>query len=296
MPTEIVEIEGHIIDSLMLAKVLDLVLAAGAEYRMMDVEIGHDQPPTRAGRGSSSPPSDDAALEQLLDELQVHGANRVDSSDADPRARRRPTACFPPASTPPPTCRPRADRRAPGTRWATRRWTAASSLGPTATARTVPMHRVRAGDQVVVGHRRRTRRGPRGRAGAELFEFMGSEVSSEKPKALLVAESRRAHPRRREQSGRQGARRLRARRRPHRCRPRRRRGSCATGGSTSSSPATASPPTTSSRTCSAPRSACRCGRGRRPRAATQPPAGHQRDPPARLDRRRRRGRLPPQRA
>ena len=40
MASEIVEIEGHIIDSLILAKVLDQILAAGADYRVLDVEIG----------------------------------------------------------------------------------------------------------------------------------------------------------------------------------------------------------------------------------------------------------------
>jgi lysine-ketoglutarate reductase/saccharopine dehydrogenase-like protein (TIGR00300 family) len=55
-------------------------------------------------------------------------------------------------------------------------------------ARTVPMHRVRAGDLVVVGHdgvRVEALAKPRGQSP---FEFMASEVSSEKPKALLVAQ------------------------------------------------------------------------------------------------------------
>ena len=53
-------------------------------------------------------------------------------------------------------------------------------------ARTAPMHSVRAGDEVVVGHhgiRVRPLR-PASRAGS--FEFMTSEVSSEKPKALQI--------------------------------------------------------------------------------------------------------------
>ena len=37
---ETVEIEGHIIDSLILAKVMDVVLAAGADYEIESVEIG----------------------------------------------------------------------------------------------------------------------------------------------------------------------------------------------------------------------------------------------------------------
>ena len=38
MASEIVELEGHIIDSLILAKVLDQILAAGADYRVLDVQ------------------------------------------------------------------------------------------------------------------------------------------------------------------------------------------------------------------------------------------------------------------
>ena len=40
MATEVVEVEGHIIDSLILAKVLDAIVDAGADYRMVDVDIG----------------------------------------------------------------------------------------------------------------------------------------------------------------------------------------------------------------------------------------------------------------
>ena len=37
---ELIEVEGHIIDSLILAKVMDVTLAAGADYRRAEVEIG----------------------------------------------------------------------------------------------------------------------------------------------------------------------------------------------------------------------------------------------------------------
>jgi hypothetical protein len=37
---EVVQVEGHIIDSLILAKILDVILAAGGDYRMLDVDIG----------------------------------------------------------------------------------------------------------------------------------------------------------------------------------------------------------------------------------------------------------------
>ncbi|MDQ1418938.1 MAG: hypothetical protein QOJ52_900, partial [Acidimicrobiaceae bacterium] len=76
------EIEGHIIDSLILAKVMDLILAAGADYRVLEVEIGKTNVDMSRARLEVSTPDADA-LQSLLDELQVHGANRVVTADAE---------------------------------------------------------------------------------------------------------------------------------------------------------------------------------------------------------------------
>jgi lysine-ketoglutarate reductase/saccharopine dehydrogenase-like protein (TIGR00300 family) len=54
-------------------------------------------------------------------------------------------------------------------------------------ARTEPMHRVVAGDLVVVGGDGVRVHAPSHARDTQMFEFMASEVSSEKPKALLVA-------------------------------------------------------------------------------------------------------------
>jgi hypothetical protein len=54
-------------------------------------------------------------------------------------------------------------------------------------ARTAPMHRVAAGDAVVVGSDGVRVQAPAHARDTQVFEFMASEVSSEKPKALLVA-------------------------------------------------------------------------------------------------------------
>src|SRR5438105_2690109 len=78
--TEVVELEGHIIDSLILAKVMDVILAAGADYRVLDVEIGRtNTDPSRARLEVQA--DDDDSLESLLVELQIHGANRLTQSD-----------------------------------------------------------------------------------------------------------------------------------------------------------------------------------------------------------------------
>jgi hypothetical protein len=70
------ELEGHLIDSLLLAKVLDEILAAGADYEIVEVVIGRgagDQ--SRAVLAVTHP--DPSALDGLCARLAVHGARRV---------------------------------------------------------------------------------------------------------------------------------------------------------------------------------------------------------------------------
>ena len=67
-------LEGHIVDSLILPKVLDLVLERGADYRLLEVDIGRTPTdPSRAVIEVTAP--DDEALLALAELLQVHGAN-----------------------------------------------------------------------------------------------------------------------------------------------------------------------------------------------------------------------------
>ena len=186
MATELIEVEGHIIDSLILAKVLDLILDAGADYRMVDVEIGRTNVDASRARLEVVAP-DDETLARLLTELQVHGANRVEQADAEVTPADM-DGVFPEgfySTTNLPT-----DVRLHG------RWVGVENpemdcgliVLPDGRVRTEPMHRVHAGDGVVVGHegvRVKPLARPRG---ASPFEFMTSEVSSEKPKELLVAE------------------------------------------------------------------------------------------------------------
>jgi lysine-ketoglutarate reductase/saccharopine dehydrogenase-like protein (TIGR00300 family) len=182
--TEVVQVEGHIIDSLILAKVMDVILAAGADYQVVDVAIGKRN--TDVSRARLEVTADEATLASLLVELQAHGANRLVEVDAELAVADR-DGVLPPgfySTTNLPTA-VRVDGR----------WMEVENpemdcglVVGDARARTVPMHRVRVGDRVVVGHdgiRVTALERPRG---AHPFEFMGSEASSEKPKALLVAD------------------------------------------------------------------------------------------------------------
>ncbi|MBV9042621.1 MAG: TIGR00300 family protein [Acidimicrobiia bacterium] len=185
MATEVVEVEGHIIDSLILAKVLDAILDAGAEYRIVDVEIGRASTDTSRARIEVQGPED--VLATLITELQLHGANRVE--DADARLEQSELDGVLPEGFYSTTNLATQVRLAG-------HWTdvenpemdCAIVVRDDGPARTAPMHRVRAGDKVVVGLdgvRVQPMERPRG---ANPFEFMASEVSSEKPKELLVGE------------------------------------------------------------------------------------------------------------
>jgi hypothetical protein len=49
MATAVVEVEGHIIDSLILAKILDVIVESEASYKLLDVDIGRGHTdPSRA--------------------------------------------------------------------------------------------------------------------------------------------------------------------------------------------------------------------------------------------------------
>jgi lysine-ketoglutarate reductase/saccharopine dehydrogenase-like protein (TIGR00300 family) len=183
--SEVVEVEGHIIDSLILAKVLDVILDAGADYRMVEVEIGRTNvDPSRARLEVTA--VDDETLAVLVAELQIHGANRVDQTDAMLQPAEvdgvLPEGFY--ATTNLPT------QVRVGGHWIdvdNPEMDCAVVIRLDGRVRTEPMHRVRAGDPVVVGRvgvRVQALERPRG---PSPFEFMGSDVSSEKPKEQLVA-------------------------------------------------------------------------------------------------------------
>ena len=72
-----VELEGHIIDSLLLAKVLDEILAGGADYDIVEVDIGRTRRDHSRAVLSLTHPEGDDALDDLCARLAVHGARRV---------------------------------------------------------------------------------------------------------------------------------------------------------------------------------------------------------------------------
>ncbi len=80
--SEIVRLDGHVVDSLLLAKVLDAIVDAGATYRIVELDVGTTSVDPSHVRLEVTA-SDEESLDSLLADLQVHGVNRVDASDAE---------------------------------------------------------------------------------------------------------------------------------------------------------------------------------------------------------------------
>ncbi|HTT86947.1 MAG TPA: TIGR00300 family protein [Acidimicrobiales bacterium] len=188
--TEIVRLDGHVVDSLLLPKVLDAIVDAGATYRILELEMGKttlDPSHVRIEVAAAS----EAALDALLAEVQVHGVNREDASDASlvdaPADGVLPADFY---STTNLATWVRVDGRwlACGRPEMDCALVVAPDPGAEEVAvRMVPMHRVHRGDRVVVGWRG-VRVATPGRAEeSDGFGFMTSEVSSEKPKAVSLA-------------------------------------------------------------------------------------------------------------
>lgn len=180
---EDVEIRGHIIDSLLLPKILDCITAAGGAFRIKDIAIGqsrHDPSHALVEVQAATP----ERLVEILADIADHGATPV--VDHDCRfVEADIDGAFPEgfySST-----NQRTQIRVES------QWLEVENQemdcgiaydGKRANCR--PMCEVRRGEQVVVGHAG-VRVFPQSRAEERQgFEFMNSSVSTEKPKGVAI--------------------------------------------------------------------------------------------------------------
>ncbi len=184
---EDVELEGHIIDSLLLPKVLDEILTHGGKYTLKEMRIGQSQRDASYARIEIQAPDGDS-LEEILGLVQDHGAARVSGTDCDIEVADMDGA-FPDKFYS--TTNYRTQVRIDG-EWVDvedQEMDCGILIDPEgAAARCVPMLQIRKGDRIVVG-RKGLRVFPMETVQRQnLFEFMGSPVSSEKPKGVTVRE------------------------------------------------------------------------------------------------------------
>jgi len=189
-PRELVELTGHVLDSGLFTLVLDDVRALGGDYEVVRFDVGKDKDDTSTVRLAVTAP-DARTLDSVIMRLHTHGANLVEVEPARLEAVER-DGVFPVdfyATTNLPT------QVRLGETWLTVQnpemdcgivVERAPVSGDVTSVRTVPVSDVVAGTQVVCGAVgvRVTLPAARGDEGG--FTFMQSEVSSEKPQALVV--------------------------------------------------------------------------------------------------------------
>jgi lysine-ketoglutarate reductase/saccharopine dehydrogenase-like protein (TIGR00300 family) len=186
MASELVELRGHIVDSLLLPKVLDEVIARDGRFEIDELRVGRQREDPSFARIRVEAP-DDARLDEILLRIQEHGAELVHTSDAQLEPAPA-DGVFPDQFHV--TSNQRTEVRVDGA-WvpvAPVRMDCGIVVEPGAgTARTARFAQVREGDRVVVGHRGvRVEPLQRDVRKADVFEFMASEVSAEKPKAVAI--------------------------------------------------------------------------------------------------------------
>lgn len=185
---EDVELSGHIIDSLLLPKVLDEITGMGGEYQSQDIRIGHNRNDPSYVRLTVTAPTLEC-LESILTSIGQHGAVPVQHHDCCLELADMDGA-FPEgfyASTNETTEVRLNDAWIPVELQEMDCGIAVDIATPR--ARCVAMSDVKKGDRIVIG-RLGTRVFPVGRdpGQSHSFGFMNSMVSSEKPKNVTVRE------------------------------------------------------------------------------------------------------------
>ncbi len=185
---EHVVMTGHIVDSLLLPKVLDAILSRGGRYHIEEFKLGEKQDDPSSARIQVTADTP-AKLDAILAEIHPHGAVSANPKDcavlpAD-IAGAYPDGFY--CST-----NFRTQVRLSGD------WVDVEDQemdcgilvdGDGKAARCVPMTGVRVGDRILVGRAGTRVFPPEAEARKHnLFEFMASPVSSERPKAVSVRE------------------------------------------------------------------------------------------------------------
>jgi lysine-ketoglutarate reductase/saccharopine dehydrogenase-like protein (TIGR00300 family) len=184
---EEVELQGHIIDSLLLPKVLDEILTRGGNYVLKDIRIGQKQADASYARIEIRA-ADGPALQEILDAIHDHGAVPVSPTDCAFEVADMDGA-FPEGFYS--TTNYRTQVRLHG------EWVDVEDQemdcgvlldAEGAAARCIAMADVHKGDRIVVGRQGLRVFPAETTARQNLFEFMASAISSEKPKGVTVRE------------------------------------------------------------------------------------------------------------
>ncbi len=187
MPAETVHLDGHIVDSLTLSKILDIILRDGGQYRITEFNVGESRTDLSHATIAVSAGTSEQ-LEGILHQIQQHGAARF-SGEANTLPAPA-DGVFPEGFYV--TTNLETSVRVAG------RWLPVEpiemdcgivirAIGGEATAECHPMHQIHAGDLVVVESDGVRVSPPDPVEPSGVFGFMCSSVSTERPKELVVA-------------------------------------------------------------------------------------------------------------
>jgi lysine-ketoglutarate reductase/saccharopine dehydrogenase-like protein (TIGR00300 family) len=182
-----VEVQGHIIDSLLLPKILDEILTRGGAYELKDIRVGQRQEDPSFARIQVRAPKA-AILEEILDAIHDHGATSLAAHDCSV-VEADMDGAFPEGFYSTTSHRTQIRLNNEWIDVEDMEMDCGVLIDPEGgAARCLPMSEVHKGDRIVVG-RLGLRVLPAETAQRHnLFEFMASPVSSEKPKGVTVRE------------------------------------------------------------------------------------------------------------
>jgi len=201
MPSETIELRGHIIDSLILPKVLDEIIARDATFKIGEIQIGEQRNDQSFARIEVSSPSADE-LDALVLRLRQHGAEVSEKKTVQL------------AAAPADGVYPQGFYVTTNQQTFVRVGDAEIEVRPALmdsaivvdraakTATATKFYGIKKGMEVVVGHQGiRVVPLQRSTVRTDVFEFMSSNVSVEKPKSAVIREMAREFKRAREEKG-----------------------------------------------------------------------------------------------
>jgi len=182
--SQVVELRGHIIDSLMLPRIMDELMGLGVEYEIQQLDVGHHKDDPSYARMEIIAPTAELLATALL-QAEAHGATPIEVADA--RFAPAPAdGVFPEGfySTTNLETQVRLDGNWVPVRFPEMDCGVALSGGA---PECVAMSDVRRGELILLAGRGiRVVPLERPRQATPIFGFMGSTVSSEKPKTTAI--------------------------------------------------------------------------------------------------------------
>lgn len=188
MPSETIELRGHIIDSLILPKVLDQILTRGAGFKIAEIKIGQKRADQSFARIEVTAETNEA-LDELVLRLRQHGAETVKRADVE-LAKAPEAGVFPHdfyVTTNQQTFI-RLDDKEIEVRPAMMDSAVAVDRKKRA-ARAVKFFDVNEGAEIVVGHQGiRVVPVQRSTAHTDIFQFINTMVDADEPKTAVIRE------------------------------------------------------------------------------------------------------------